>query len=480
MKRPLVYWLTFAFVLIVVLPSAFSADEVDAPGPKAELPSYQKLTKDIDASIRKGIRYFEKTIHKDGHFGIEMGSPSGEEGKLRYVDDVGITGLVVLSVLESPYAGEESKKEYFKKAVKYLEKNVLEDGAIANKGMGYYTYKTAICLRVFALLDKEKYAKVIKNGQNFLCKVQYDEDDKMNEEDEYFGGWGYGQKFGRASVPPAEWAIEGLRESGLSPDDPVFRKALIYMSKCQNLTETNKFDLKHPEVIPINDGGVRHSVTGSKVEIDAPDGKLLMPSYGSMTAAFIKSLLYAGVPKDDTRLQAAFNWVLRNYSFERNPGFSTKIKKDADKQGLYYYYHTISKALLLYGSHTVETPDGKVHNWAVELATKVLSLQRKDDSWMNEFEERWLEGNPSLVTAYSLLALANCRKELESQKAFVEKAEAEIAECDKRILDLPLEIEQGILSKEEARKLIEELSLKSAVLTLSLNQIKSTIRFEEK
>jgi len=480
MKRPLVLWLAIVFALIIALPSAFPADEADATGAKTALPSYQELTKDIDASIQRGIRYFEKTIHKDGHFGVEMETPSGKEGKFLYVDDVGVTGLVVLSILESPYADEESKKEYFKKAVKYLEKNVLEDGAIANKGMGYYTYKTAICLRVFTILDKKKYAKVIKNGQNFLCKIQYDEDDEMDEEDNYFGGWGYGQKFGRASLPPAEWAIEGLRESGLSPDDPVFKKALIYVSKCQNLTGTNKFDQTHPEVIPINDGGARHNVIGSKVEIDAPDGKLLMPSYGSMTAAFIKSLLHAGVSKDDVRLQAAFNWILKNYSFERNPGFSTKIKKNADKQGLYYYYHTISKALLLYGAHTVETPDGKTHNWAVELATKVLSLQRKDDSWINEFEERWFEGNPSLVTAYSLLALANCRKELESQKVFVEKAKDEIAGCQERLTEIPLLKAQGELGKEEADNLIRKLSERIVILTQSLNQIKSTICFEEK
>lgn len=479
MKRPLVLSLAVVFALIIVLPSAFSADEADEAGAKAVLPSYQKLTKDIDASIQRGIRYFEKTIHKDGHFGVEVESPSGEEGKFLYVDDVGVTGLVVLSILESPYGGEESKKEYFKKAVKYLENNVLEDGAIANKGMGYYTYKTAICLRVFTLLDKEKYAKVIKNGQDFLCKIQYDEDDEMDEEDNYFGGWGYGQKFGRASMPPAEWAIEGLRESGLSPDDnPVFKKALIYMSKCQNLTQTNKFDQAHPEVIPINDGGVRHSVTGSKVEIDAPDDKLLMPSYGSMTAAFIKSLLYAGVSKDDIRLQAAFNWILKNYSFEKNPGFPTKTDKNADKQGLYYYYHTISKALLLYGAHVVETPDGEIHNWAVELATKVLSLQRKDDSWINEFEERWFEGNPSLVTAYSLLALANCQKEMESQKVFVEKAEDEIAGCLERLTEIPLLKAQGEIDKEEADNLTRELSERIVILTQSLNQIKSTIRFE--
>jgi squalene-hopene/tetraprenyl-beta-curcumene cyclase len=33
-----------------------------------------------------------------------------------------------------------------------------------------------------------------------------------------------------------------------------------------------------------------------------------------------------------------------------------------------------------------------------------------DGSWVNE-NPRWMEGDPNLVTAYALLALAYCQKE---------------------------------------------------------------------
>ena len=39
----------------------------------------------------------------------------------------------------------------------------------------------------------------------------------------------------------------------------------------------------------------------------------------------------------------------------------------------------------------------------------LLARQRADGSWANP-NERWMEGEPVLTTAYALLALANCRK----------------------------------------------------------------------
>ena len=73
-------------------------------------------------------------------------------------------------------------------------------------------------------------------------------------------------------------------------------------------------------------------------------------------------------------------------------------------QGLYYYFHTMSKALTLYGADTLETPGGQKVKWREQLALKLINLQRADGSWVNE-NGRWFEKDPNLVTAYSLIAL---------------------------------------------------------------------------
>ena len=51
---------------------------------------------------------------------------------------------------------------------------------------------------------------------------------------------------------------------------------------------------------------------------------------------------------------------------------------------------------------------GVDHNWRSDLVTKLASMQKADGSWTNE-HDRWYEGDPNLVTAYSLLAISYCR-----------------------------------------------------------------------
>jgi squalene-hopene/tetraprenyl-beta-curcumene cyclase len=123
-------------------------------------------------------------------------------------------------------------------------------------------------------------------------------------------------------------------------------------------------------------------------------------SYGSMTYAGLKSMIYAGVDAEDARVKAAFNWIRRHYDVQSNPGMG--------ETGLYYYLHTFAKALDIMGVDVVEDMQKNRHNWRSDLIGELGRRQRADGSWVNE-KDRWLEGDPNLVTAYALLALSHCR-----------------------------------------------------------------------
>jgi squalene-hopene/tetraprenyl-beta-curcumene cyclase len=83
--------------------------------------------------------------------------------------------------------------------------------------------------------------------------------------------------------------------------------------------------------------------------------------------------------------------------------------------GLYNYYHTFAKALATSGDDQLVDGDGAAHEWRAELAEELIARQKDDGSWVNS-NPRWLEGDPNLVTAYSLLALSYCRpKEVAQQ-----------------------------------------------------------------
>jgi squalene-hopene/tetraprenyl-beta-curcumene cyclase len=190
--------------------------------------------------------------------------------------------------------------------------------------------------------------------------------------------------------------IDALKAVGNDQNHEAIQRALVFVSRCQNLeSEHNQteFASKNP------DGGFYYTVAagGSSQAGETDTGGLR--SYGSMTYAGLKSLIYAGVQADDERIEAAVKWIAENYDLKENPGLGDS--------GLYYYYHTFAKALDALGTDQLVDADGTEHTWRDELIVELASQQRADGAFVNS-NERWLEGDPNLVTAYALLALSYC------------------------------------------------------------------------
>ncbi|MEE2719967.1 MAG: hypothetical protein VX727_09310, partial [Planctomycetota bacterium] len=124
-------------------------------------------------------------------------------------------------------------------------------------------------------------------------------------------------------------------------------------------------------------------------------------SYGSMTYAGFKSLIYAGLDENDPRVRAAYDWIRRHWTFRENPGLG--------QQGLYYYWLAMSRALRAGQQPIITDAEGTPHDWRHELADEILRRQRTDGSWLNP-EDRWLEGEQELATLYAILALEELLK----------------------------------------------------------------------
>ena len=115
-------------------------------------------------------------------------------------------------------------------------------------------------------------------------------------------------------------------------------------------------------------------------------------SYGSMSYAGLKSMIFAGVKADDPRVKAVVAWLQKNYSVKENPGMGAA--------GLFYYYHLMSKSLDALGQPTFEDAKHTKHDWRNELATELLGRQQADGSWANE-NKQWMEGDPNLTTSFA-------------------------------------------------------------------------------
>ncbi len=244
-----------------------------------------------------------------------------------------------------------------------------------------------------------RYDGLIAGTQGFLRGLQWDEGEEKTPEDVFYGGAGYGSR-SRPDLSNTSFFIEALRDSGVPEDDPALQKALIFVSRTQNLdSEFND----QPWAEKVNDGGFAYTpaLGGSSQAGTTANGGLR--SYGSMTYAGFKSMIYAGLTEDDPRYQAALRFLQANYSVDENPGLG--------QQGLFYYYQVMAKALAVYGKPTLTDENGVAHDWRSELIEALAERQAEDGSWINP-ADRWLEGNPDLVTGYVLLALGAIRKAL--------------------------------------------------------------------
>jgi squalene-hopene/tetraprenyl-beta-curcumene cyclase len=125
-----------------------------------------------------------------------------------------------------------------------------------------------------------------------------------------------------------------------------------------------------------------------------------------MTYAGVKSFIYAHLDRDDPRVQSAMDWIRNHYTLEENPGLGA--------DGLYYYFHTFSKSLRVYGERVIVDAQGNRHDWAEDLARELLGRQDASGFWVNSESGRWWESNSVLVTAEAILALEEALADLGS------------------------------------------------------------------
>ncbi len=333
----------------------------------------------VDEMQQKAIQFLEVTQSADGSW--------------TNPDAVGISGLVTTSLLMS---GKSVDDPLVSKGLAYLVSKQQSSGGIHTPDSRHQNYET--CISILALSEANKdgrYDEVIKKAEMFLRGLQWDEGEGIETTDGAFGGGGYDSKQ-RPDMSNTQFLIEALKSAGVAADDPAMQKALIFVSRAQNLESQHN---QLPFAGKVNDGGFIYTPAKggeSKAGTTKNGGHT---SYGSITYAGLKSMVYAGLDKDDQRVKAATAWLRKHYTLEENPNMG--------QQGLFYYYQTMAKTMAVLGSDEFEDDKGTKHAWKKDIAEKLASLQQKNGSWINE-ADRWYEGDPNLVTAYCLIALAHC------------------------------------------------------------------------
>lgn len=321
------------------------------------------------------------------------------DGSFSKFAGTGPTSLAVTAMLRH---GRTPRDPVVAKGLAYLESCVQPSGGIYGKSGMFGNYETCAGIMCFQEANADgKYNELLRKAEAYVRGVQWDESHGRESWDSYYGGSGYGGTT-RPDLSNTAFLIDALEARGANEEDDAIQRALTFVSRCQNLeTEhnTTRFAAK------INDGGFYYTPVVSEQDEErmTPDGGLR--SYGSMSYAGLKSMIYAGLDRDDPRVKAAVAWIRKHYDVKSNPGMGPA--------GLYYYYNTFAKSLDVLGEDLIEDADGAKHDWRRELVEELVTRQQPNGSWINVKNPRWMEGDPNLVTAFSLLALSYCQPKSE-------------------------------------------------------------------
>jgi len=380
--------------------------------PKQAEPSPTSRTKRVDQALTLAARYLIGQQLADGAWRSELKGPFKDGGSL--------TPLAVHALHVSP--PNEAVLAAGSKGADYLAAMVQPDGTIdpGPFGLSYPVYTAALSVLTLSETAQARHRRARDAWLSYLRARQLTEDLGWRPADKPYGGWGFCSRLPRKPAPDefgppllesnlsaTTFALAAMRAAGCDAADPAFRKALVFIKRCQNYGD-NAEDLD-PRW---DDGGfffIYDDPVRNKAGVLGKDatGRDRFHSYGSTTADGLRALLASGLPRDDARVLAARRWLETNFDAQSHPG-TYALNRKRDQEAVYYYYSwSMAQALKSLGVVELRTKTATIR-WAEALVDELLRRQEKDGSWINA-SEQVREDDPLVATPLAMAALATCR-----------------------------------------------------------------------
>jgi len=295
----------------------------------------------------------------------------------------GVTGMAATALLRQTGTTPKAQMPVVGKSLDALAKLAKPDGGIYEKMIPHYI--TAVSVMTFVAGGRPQDKPLIEKGREYLAAHLLDEGEGVPPSDKFYGGMGYGgtSDGGRADIISLEYGLRAMKEAGLPANNPAWDKAIKFLQRTQNNSESND------QSWATTDGGFIYYPGYSQIEGGTQ-------SYGSATYAGVLSYTWANLKKTDPRTQSALKWIRNNYTVEENPGLGQKT--------VYYYYMVLAKALQATGESVIVDAKGGKHNWREDLGRKLVTLQHPEGFWVNT-DTAEMQGNPVLVTAFTMMAI---------------------------------------------------------------------------
>jgi len=384
LNTPLALLLALAFVLAATAASPEqTVSLVSSLQPSGTL--HESLQREVDAAVDRSLDW--------------LSGKQKDDGSWSNADFPALTALPLWAFAQSRHA---RKSEVENAAIRYILSCAHDKGGIyrkvpGRKGGGLSNYNTAICMTALHATGRADVRAAVLKARSFVAGGQYFGDDQ------YRGGFGYDASTKRtytdllntyyaSQAMRLTAAVEEFRPKNEKRADIDWAETVKYVERMQN----------KPDSGPENAGGFFYNPTDPKAgTVTNASGDVVFRSFGSITYAGLLAMVFADISSADVRVRSTFEWAERNWTLDENPGMG--------QQGLYFFYHVLTRGLGAAGKELITQADGEQLNWKEAVAQKILSMQKIDPDnghgfWVNENGRFW-ENDPVLATAYCLLAL---------------------------------------------------------------------------
>ncbi len=263
-------------------------------------------------------------------------------------------------------------------ALEFIESCRHADGGFY--GDSERRYNTAIVLRTLASLPGTRFARQLIAARKFLQGHQRTKDQAMV-------AWFMGSQ---PRKPPApDWTLTPAQS-----DTGHKLRTAIRIAERWDASDGMQ------SIPPVGNRAPQSNIPNAGNVLDAHERRAgsHLRTYGNITYAQLRSMIYAGLTAHDARVLRLRQWLRRHYTLAENPA-------EGSRRGLFYYYLTL--ASVLHASHQRVFTDfhGRRHDWSRELLRRLSKMQRPNGSWRNSSNRSWLEGNQIMATTYAVLTL---------------------------------------------------------------------------
>jgi squalene-hopene/tetraprenyl-beta-curcumene cyclase len=369
-------------ILLACLHCVTAAENTSRPAIRSD----ESFKNEVQRAIDRGLAWLKANQNTNGWWSTP--------------DHPALTALPVMAFNGDP-SKHYARDPFLTNAYAHILRSVKPSGGIF--GTNLPTYNTAVSMMALVSANHPAYDPVLRKARSYLVSLQSDFGEKGKVDDVFDGGIGYGSRYEHSDMGNTLQALEALHytrhllqdQNSADAKDLNWAAAIQFLQNCQNLPSHNKQAWVSGK--PSDRGGFvyypGHSMAGGETNAA---GRVALRSYGSISYGGLLSYIYADLKRDDPRVKAVFEWLRANYTLAENPGMGP--------QGLYFYFHTLTKALTAYGVNELPLANGSNVSWRRDVALRVMDLQRRDGSWEND-NSRWWEKDAVLVTSYAVLSL---------------------------------------------------------------------------